>query len=192
MSTKAKTLRQCTRCKEEKLPKEFRKRRASVDGLHQWCKICCLNYGKQHYLENKGKYAEQMKKYAAENAETISEYKKQWHALKGRDRVLQKFFGITLEQYEELLKTQGGGCAICGRTAEEEGRNLAVDHSHKDGRIRGLLCLFCNKFVISRHEDSDILYKAAEYLKNADTGYVVPEEWLKGQPKKRKKKRVSR
>ena len=63
-------------------------------------------------------------------------------------------YGITEAQYNELLERQGGGCAICGRTQEENGRAryLSVDHDHRccPGKkscgkcVRGLLCLRCN------------------------------------------------
>ena len=54
-------------------------------------------------------------------------------------------FGITIEQYEYLLETQGGRCAVCGEAetimrADKKGvRGLAVDHCHATGKVRGLL-----------------------------------------------------
>lgn len=183
-----KPLRRCTRCGDEKFFSEFRKRKQSSDGYHRWCKTCCIEYGRTHYEENKERYNELSKKYIEENAEEVAEYKRQWHSQVGRNRHLLKYYDITTQQYENLLEDQGGGCAICGKTPEEEGRFLAVDHSHKTGKIRGLLCIFCNKFVISRHEESSLLYKAAEYLENADTGFKVPDAFLKGRKTKRKRK----
>lgn len=69
-----------------------------------------------------------------------------------RSQALKRKFGITLEQYEELLEAQAGGCAVCGKTQQENRRRLAVDHDHSCcpgqitcGRcIRGLLCSSCN------------------------------------------------
>src|SRR3990167_45534 len=49
---------------------------------------------------------------------------------------------ITLQEYEERLKKQQGVCAICGSPPKR--KNLAVDHDHTTGRVRGLLCLRCN------------------------------------------------
>jgi len=56
-------------------------------------------------------------------------------------RRLEYLYGITLDDYEEILDSQGGTCAICGGT---ELKRLSVDHDHKTGRVRGLLCNRCN------------------------------------------------
>src|SRR5881296_1216292 len=74
-------------------------------------------------------------------------------------------YGLTEEQYEAQLRRQDGRCAICGRPPKS--KSLAVDHSHKTGRIRGLLCFFCNKFVVGKERVSAEMHrKAAEYLEN--------------------------
>lgn len=55
-------------------------------------------------------------------------------------------FGITPEQYDLLLAAQNGGCAICGSAlGDGTGRRLAIDHDHASGRVRGLLCVACNR-----------------------------------------------
>ena len=50
---------------------------------------------------------------------------------------------ITLAEYTELLEKQGGGCAIC--ESRPKTRRLHVDHNHKTGEVRGLLCMRCNR-----------------------------------------------
>jgi hypothetical protein len=52
-------------------------------------------------------------------------------------------YGITLEQYEMLLRSQGYACAVC-RETPDGGRPLVVDHCHESGRVRALLCGTCN------------------------------------------------
>jgi len=74
---------------------------------------------------------------------------------------LKNTFGITLEEYEILLKLQDGKCAICGGT---DLRNLAVDHNHKTNQIRGLLCMKCNVTIGNINEDLDHLEKIRNYL----------------------------
>lgn len=54
-------------------------------------------------------------------------------------------YGITEEWYQETLAAQGGGCATCGRTPEQEGKRLAVDHCHTTHVVRGILCEHCNR-----------------------------------------------
>lgn len=84
---------------------------------------------------------------------------------------LRKKYGITLERYEELRQSQGGGCAICGRT-EPIGRASAVvddvwlhvDHNHETGQVRGLLCTNCNHSLGGFGDDPAILRRAAAYL----------------------------
>ena len=56
---------------------------------------------------------------------------------------LKKNFGLTLEDYDNMLEYQKGMCAICGGV-NKNGMRLAVDHNHDTGEIRGLLCQRCN------------------------------------------------
>jgi hypothetical protein len=59
-----------------------------------------------------------------------------------RDR-LKRCYGISVEQYEEMLDRQGGVCGLCGEPPR--GLRLAVDHDHETGRVRGLLHNECNR-----------------------------------------------
>lgn len=74
-------------------------------------------------------------------------------------------YGITLEQYEEILTAQGGVCAICGGTKLSRGNFFHVDHDHETGEIRGLLCDRCNHGLGKFGDSVEILQKAIEYLK---------------------------
>lgn len=76
---------------------------------------------------------------------------------------LKKNYGITLGDYEALLAEQGGKCFICG-TPESEWGSLAVDHCHKTGRLRKLLCFSCNTSIGKFNDDPALLRKAADYL----------------------------
>lgn len=91
-------------------------------------------------------------------------------------------YGVTLEQYRQMLLAQKGVCACCGRpeTATQRGRimTLCVDHDHKDGSIRGLLCQHCNKMLGHAKDSTETLTRAVAYLdahaaKRAQTN-VVP------------------
>lgn len=74
-------------------------------------------------------------------------------------------YGITVEEYAEMLAGQGGHCAICPRTPEENGKLLSVDHDHETGEVRGLLCQPCN-LALGHLEDH--LYSVLEYLSGGD------------------------
>lgn len=97
---------------------------------------------------------------------------KHWKRYPGRykDYLLQRNFGITLEDYNTLLEAQGGACAVCGKLngsdihSGERTKQLSVDHDHKTGAIRGLLCNDCNRAIGQLQENPEILRKAADYL----------------------------
>ena len=102
------------------------------------------------------------------------EYFKDWWAKNGRDQNLRKRYGIGVEQYKELLNKQEGNCAICGKhsssvfTKGKEGFELCVDHCHKTGKARGLLCENCNTGLGKLQDSREILWKALNYLEMAD------------------------
>ena len=72
--------------------------------------------------------------------------------------------GLTLDDYERMLAAQGGVCAICGKPPKQGGRRFHVDHEHKSGRVRGLLCFTCNKFTLGKYATPAKLRAAADYL----------------------------
>src|SRR5229473_1068090 len=87
-------------------------------------------------------------------------------------------YGISVEQYEELLKKQHGKCAVCGEGETAMSRRgvlhrLSVDHCHVTGKIRGLLCKRCNTNIAGFAEAPSLLRRAAAYLEIADTGLRV-------------------
>jgi hypothetical protein len=83
-----------------------------------------------------------------------------------RPQNLKKKYGITDDDYDTLLASQGGRCAICSKTIGENGRLLAVDHNHITGMVRGLLCRACN-LGIGQMEKLGFLDKALAYLGRA-------------------------
>jgi len=74
--------------------------------------------------------------------------------------------GITDEEYERLLAEQEGGCAICGNPPKT--RRLSVDHNHRTGKVRGLLCFRCNRALPT--------YATSEWLRQA-FAYVLRDEY---------------
>jgi Recombination endonuclease VII. len=89
---------------------------------------------------------------------------------------LKAEFGITLEQYNQILEKQSGRCAICETKVtgvKERGKrehSLYVDHDHKTGKVRGILCNRCNFGIGQFKDDPQLLQKAAEYLVNGSSG----------------------
>ncbi len=76
---------------------------------------------------------------------------------------LRSKFGVTIETYDRMLAAQNGVCAICLRACGS-GRRLAVDHCHKSGAVRGLLCKACNTGIGFLEDSSELLDMAKAYL----------------------------
>lgn len=84
---------------------------------------------------------------------------------KRHSKYIQETYGLTGEQYEALLRFQGGKCFICQKAPRA--KRLAVDHDHTTGNVRGLLCRRCNHRLLgSAHDGTEILERAIEYLNN--------------------------
>lgn len=81
---------------------------------------------------------------------------------KAADLRLQRTYGITLAEYNRVLKHQGNGCAICQKPAGSP--RLSVDHCHTTGQLRGLLCWSCNKAIAHFKDNAVRLRAAAVYL----------------------------
>lgn len=84
-------------------------------------------------------------------------------------RALRDSFDISLEEYQAMHEAQSGCCAICGEPETESRlgklKSLAVDHCHKTGKIRALLCVACNTGLGKFKDDAIVLEKAAEYVR---------------------------
>jgi hypothetical protein len=74
-------------------------------------------------------------------------------------------YGITDQQYREMLVEQNGKCAICKKPPTD--RRLAVDHCHTTGKVRGLLCMKCNTGLGHFEDNLKFLEEAQEYLRKA-------------------------
>ena len=90
-------------------------------------------------------------------------YRSEWHR--------KKKYGITTQDLEYLKKKQKGRCKICRKklpTRLHRGRsNLHVDHDHKTGKVRGLLCFHCNTGLGHFKDDKKVLKSAIRYLEAA-------------------------
>jgi len=110
------------------------------------------------YKKNRNKVIERVKKRYVERKDEITSYK------------LKRSYGITLDKYNELYKEQKGLCAICEkketlvdrRTGKI--RKLAVDHCHKTGKVRGLLCRNCNMLLGCLSDSVTFINKILDYL----------------------------
>ena len=127
---------------------------------------------RQWYLENRDRILKKQKEYGKEhyfkNKDKIQEYRKEWY-LKNKDKIksinLKIKYGISLDQYNKMLDDQNGCCKVCGNHESNFKKGLFVDHCHKTDKIRGLLCNGCNAGLGQLKEDTKIMQKLIEYVK---------------------------
>lgn len=99
--------------------------------------------------------------------------------------MIERTYDLTAEQYAALLELQDGRCAIC-RGAPKSQR-LSVDHDHRTGRVRGLLCSRCNHDLLgAAHDSLELLTRAAGYLE------TPPSSGSWDAPKSEAKRQVAR
>lgn len=113
-------------------------------------------YRRKWYKKNKKLAKNSQRKW-------ISENKEKWRTIK-TNQFLKRHYGISLIEYNDLLKQQNMCCAICGDSALKYKRKLHVDHNHNTGKTRGLLCVNCNTGIGKFRESLTMLEKAKQYL----------------------------
>lgn len=140
----------------------FHRNRSNKNGLNTYCKRCankCVSV------------------YQKEHLEQVHAYKLIWthkNKDKTRNHYLKNRFGIDSGWYDAALAAQKGVCAICGKpeTAPDNkhggAKRLAVDHNHKTGKVRGLLCMKCNHALGNFEENKTTMANAIIYLSERD------------------------
>lgn len=140
MSRREKQIKNCVICKQDFLAKQSNSRACS--------KTC----------QKKVWYAE----HREEEKARVDAYDKE-NPLK-RKGIKLKRYGLTVEEYYKLYTQQNNVCKICKRPCAT-GRELSVDHCHKTGKVRGLLCSKCNSALGGFEDNIEVILVAIEYLK---------------------------
>lgn len=131
------------------------------------CRECAREYQRQYRAtRDPAKIQEYTKRYrekrAADPVRSVRTAA-QTHAYK----LLTKY-GLTVEQYEQRLVEQEHCCAICLRSFETlDFKHVHVDHDHRTGAVRGLLCMYCNTALGKFGDDPEVLARAILYLRAA-------------------------
>ena len=146
----------CTKCKNEKPLTEYYNRKKAIDGKRGECRSCSAYASRSWQQANPEKARETRRK--AQRA--LLSRNPQYQANAARKHL----YGITSEQFTELLILQDHGCAICAKSATIQGKALAVDHCHDTGKIRGLLCDVCNRAIGLFKNNAAYLQSAVKYL----------------------------
>jgi hypothetical protein len=144
-------------------------------------------YNKNYYIKNKENLLNKSKKYRLEHIEDKTKYEKERYKRESskqkeyskkyrmehreweKNSQLKSRYGITLDEYNELSVKQNGVCAICLNNEKSKNkfgntRNLYVDHDHKTGKVRGLLCHNCNSMLGYSGDNPMILKIGKDYL----------------------------
>jgi hypothetical protein len=177
-------MKSCSVCKTAKPLADFWKDSSKADGLCRECKVCKHAYNEKYRLANLVKHNERGRKWNAANRASVAKRLREWrkanpekskasklrHKLKDPERYkqqlrkqsLKKSFGISVEEYDSMFKSQGGVCKICNSLNGK--RRLNVDHCHSTGKIRGLLCGNCNLGLGNFKDSPMVLAAAMAYL----------------------------
>lgn len=149
----------CARKKDDKDAKEEINRQKSGESK-------CIKCGEVKLL------SEFPKSRKKRNGTPRYAYCKICHGKYQRKQRLLWFFNLTEDDYEKILQHQDGKCALCGkepckvRPSGRRGLRLAVDHDHKTGLIRGLLCMWCNRATGFFRDNFERVEKAYNYYKS--------------------------
>jgi Autographiviridae endonuclease VII len=128
------------------------------------CTECNREKTRESYHKNPERFKESARRWARSNPD-----KRYRNFLSSR---LRNTYGITVEQYDNMIRVQKGLCAICTDTCAT-GQRLSVDHNHQTNEIRGLLCRRCNTLVANLENNTKLLIKAHVYLQNPPASAVL-------------------
>ncbi len=156
----------CKICCESKPIDDFRFQGKNSPYRHSYCKPCQFTVTKRYRDANLEWWRKHQREASRERRKNDYEsVRAQEHKQKCAS------YGVTPEWYDEQLAKQGGVCALCLKPElihskrDRHPRRLAIDHCHKDGTARGLLCSACNQ-AVGKIEGSDgWIERAIEYLK---------------------------
>lgn len=115
------------------------------------------------------KYRKKHKRRAKEIRQLYSKKYKEKAKENSKKSRLKTKWSLSLEEYEALFKKQKNLCAICKEKEVIKNRRLAVDHCHKNGRVRELLCRRCNMGIGIFQDNQELFKKAINYLKKHES-----------------------
>lgn len=153
-------LRKCARCKELLPVDNFHRRSDRKSGRVSYCRKCITE------LSRKPSRVASLAKWAKEHPENKKAAFSRWRKRfpeKERDYMLRRNYGITLKQFNKVIESQGGACAICGQRFSTS-IVPCQDHDHGTGLHRGILCRLCNTLLGIAKERVDVLQSAITYL----------------------------
>lgn len=166
-------MKTCKSCKQNLPLHAFSKMAKARDGLQGKCKPCFSEYNKSIYAEKKDEIKSRNATWQRENKEKRKACQSRHREKLGRSKIREKevlrIYGLTSDALDGMKASQGGVCAICKKTTNWERKKgeLVIDHDHKSGKVRGLLCHPCNTAIGMMADSPARLRAAAEYVERA-------------------------
>jgi len=171
-------LKKCCGCKVEKPRSQFYTDNGRKDRKQSWCKKCIRKWGKEYRKRFEGKIRkyqrEYQKKWYQKNKKRLrkafkANYEKNKEAYKIRNKKTYfRRYGITYDGAIEVWEKQGKKCLICKKALEILGNNnkhgFCIDHDHKTGKFRGILCHNCNSAIGMLQENIELVRATVKYL----------------------------
>lgn len=151
-------LKICTRCRNQKPFDFFGFDKKGKHSLHAWCKSCKNAAQKQHIIDNRDTVNARVRSRRVNNPIPFLQAK------------YKCLFGISYNQFQEMIEKQHNLCAICDRpesTVDKRTgkiRKLAVDHNHITKKVRELLCGKCNQALGLLNEDLKVIINLIKYI----------------------------
>ena len=149
-------MRTCKRCNKQKLEGEFRKRKPPKSGYYTICRSCQSELVIKARDKNPNFYSERYNKRVKRSPDYM------------KIRRIERY-GITVDDYENLLVSQNYCCAICGTHVSKLPKRLHIDHDHETGVVRGLLCFKCNYGLGMFNDSINKIQSLIKYLKNHES-----------------------
>ncbi|WP_030812714.1 endonuclease VII domain-containing protein [Streptomyces sp. NRRL F-2799] len=166
--------KRCVRCGESKPRAAFARKRSNLDGLQRHCRDCAASYH-LHATDTHSRGEQDPVPSGHKRCRGCGEVKphSEWHGKGGRlasrckscraitrpAEHLKGKYGLTVAERDAMIAAQRGLCVICLNAPA-----VHVDHCHKTGRVRGVLCFNCNSAIGKLGDDPEAVRRAAAYL----------------------------
>lgn len=161
-------VKKCTRCGVRRPYSSFSKSSKHKYGLSNWCKYCHKDYR----IENRDRQREYNRDWCLRNKDRLTAKRRENSFEKKKYDTLRKY-GLTYEGYQRMMLQQEGACKICKFLFDDSIESKYpdkphVDHDHRTGKVRGLLCLSCNHGLGKFKDSVTLLVEAIAYLESSD------------------------
>lgn len=149
----------CSNCGQVKTVESFYRKSAKTTRGWFWDSHCieCRNlYSKDYAAGNRERRNSRLKKWRKNNPDGARQVDRSKH--------YRRAYGITVEEADRMKSQNDGKCYICNKATTR----LNIDHCHKTGIVRGVLCSACNLFIARINDDPEVAQRMVDYLRHAD------------------------